>query len=408
MTPSRRLNNLIELFDNLEKTTADPSGIEVLVKLDDDQEGVKEFIEAEVTKRSFSIKYIITPRLEGVFSVWVGMEQLFRMADPDSYFITIISDEPRFTTQGWDNQLRKYMGFFKDDVFRLRLSKVKFANYAAHYDCTFKPDSFPIYTRKWLELTEGTGNCWGSDAYQQCIAFQLSLGPGGYNNIYREGGICRDVVVYDIEMEGLDFGVGVSAAEQKKRHKRNLKEWSRLSSYYMQERFSYLARRINCYIWAREHHIEQFKLINCKNRKTVLLVDKNNKKLLELSYALPRIVVYAQNAYRWMLLLPRKLANMCLTVIRLPVKEISRNNDVKLNEIIPNGYNSNTLKKRLKRTVNNLKIMAWVPINVISRRIDQLLAQSPPGISDKQSKWLKQEMQHQQQYQASLSEKTFI
>lgn len=271
ITPSRRLGNIKEFFDNIEKTVFDPDNVEVLIKFDNDQAGVIDFIEEEIKKRPFTIKYIVTPRLEGIYSVWVAMEQLFFMT-ADSYFIQIISDEPRFLTPHWDKLLKNYIGFFKDDVFRLRLSSMKLTNYSSHYECTFRPDSFPIYTRRWLELSEGTGDCWGSDAYQQCLAFQLALGPGSYFNFYREGGICRDVPVYDINLGGLEFCVGVSSEEQKERHKRNLKEWARLTTYPMQEHFSYLARRMNGYIWAKEQGLKEFKLVKNINRKTVTVV----------------------------------------------------------------------------------------------------------------------------------------
>ncbi len=306
--PSRYLENVRSFLDNIEQTISDPSQVEVLIKLDDDLPESRPFIEAEVNKRPFDIKYIITPRLEGIFSVWLPVEQLFFMSS--GHFIQILSDEPRFKTKHWDLILQKYKKFFPDDVFRLRLSSMKIANYATHYECTFRPDSFPIYTRKWLELTEGAGNCWGSDAYQQCVAFHFALGPGSYFNFYREGGHCRDVVVHEIEMDGLEFGVGVSPEDQVVRHKRNLKEWNRLTSHQMQEHFSYLARRMYCYMWAYTNQIKEFKLITKEHRRTISIVDREGKELLEVSYAVQRLVVYSQNLLRKVLTLPRIKASL--------------------------------------------------------------------------------------------------
>lgn len=423
IVPSRRLDNLKGLFDNLENTVSDSSCIEVLVKLDDDQPNVLEFIESEKQKRLFDIKYIITPRLEGMPSLWIGMERLFYMTDPGSHFVQLISDEPRFITQNWDLVLRKYIGFFADDIFRLRLSKYKFTNYASHYECTFKPDSFPIYTKRWLELTEGTGDCWGSDAFHQCVAFQLSLGPGGYHNFYREGGLCRDIVVNDIELDGLEFGVGVLASEQGERYKRNLKEWSRLTSFVMQERFSYYARRINCYIWAYECGIKQFSLVKRENRKTVALIDSFNQELLELSYALPRLTVYMQNFSRFITLLPKRMLKKCLTIVKFNKKSV--NGALKLNEIIPDGFDAGSQKKRLKYILTNALISVRVPGNFVLGYFDKLFASCAPGIStvcgwktnipkglqfptENQAKWLQQELNNLYQKQSQLSERTHL
>lgn len=298
IVPSRNLDTLKTQFENFEKTTADLNAIEFLIKLDTDQAGALEFIEAEVKKRKFTIKYIITPRLEGTFSLWMGIEQLFGMISDESYFVQIMSDEPYYKTHHWDLKLRNYIHLFPDDVFRLRLSSVKFANYASHYECAFRCDSFPIYTRRWLELTEGIGDCWGSDAYQQCITYHLSLGPGGYHNYYRVGSMWRDISILDIDMGGLEFGVGIDPATQRIRHFKNLQEWRRLSSYKMQERFSYLARRMYCYIWAYENCKNTFSLVLNERNKKVLVINEHHKKIFEVSYKLQWLNIMIQNFIR--------------------------------------------------------------------------------------------------------------
>lgn len=317
VTPSRRFDELSGMFDSVEATVDDPSCIEWLVKFDTDQPGAQEFIEEQQKRRSFTIRSYITPRLEGVFSVWVAMEQLFFESDPDSYFVMLITDEGRFRTKGWDTILReRYMGFYPDDVFRLRVSTTKLLNYTSHYECTFMPDSFPIYTRRWLELTEGTGDCWGSDGFQQCVAYHLWLGPGSplgtgsYLNYYRENSLWRDIPVFDIVFGGMEFGIGVSPDDQKARHQRNLKEWRRLTKYSTQERFSYLARRLYAYSWAYQQEHRDFTLLPDPLRKTVLVQDAEGRLLHEVSYAVPRIIVYTQNALREVILFPRHFTSL--------------------------------------------------------------------------------------------------
>lgn len=445
--PSRRLDNVEGFLDNIEQTTADLTCVEVLVKFDDDQPGVTEFIEAQIKKRPFTIKYIITPRLEGIYSVWVAMEQLFFQTDPDTYFIQILSDEPRFQTPHWDKVLRNYIGFFKDDVFRLRLSSMKFANYPSHYECTFRPDSFPIYTRRWLELTEGTGNCWGSDAYQQCVAYQLSLGVGSYMNVYRENALCRDVVVYDIDLYGLEFGVGVSREEKIERHKRNLREWNRLTTYVMQEHFSYLARRMNCYIWAHEQGIKNFQLRKRENRRTVAIFNDEGRFLTEMSYAVPRFVVYAQNFSRNCVIIPRHLILQFLSfckriLIKVGAISAARKGALSLSKLpflstklrnslfrfgsvkkIASDKPGVLLRRRVKQAVMNSFLVVFLPVYFITKFIDRFFMRSPPGVSvlgrkpdiprrltkptQNQVAWLKKELNTQSHRRAELKHKIF-
>lgn len=446
ITPSRRLANIKGLFDNIEETAHDPSCVEVLIKFDDDQVEAIPFIEEEIKRRPFTIKYIATPRLEGIYSVWVAMEQLFFMSDPSSYFIQIISDEPRFLTPHWDLILRNYIGFYKDDVFRLRLSDMKFASYSSHYECTFRPDSFPIYTRRWLELTEGSGDCWGSDAYQQCVAFQLSIGPGSYNNFYREQGLCRDIPVQDIKLGGLEFLVGVSLEEQQHRHWRNLKEWYRLTTFPMQEHFSYLARRINAYVWAKENDINSFQLVKHPYRKTVGVHLANGRKIKEFSYAVPRLVVYAQNMYRSGFIRMRHLLSWILYKIRmllirvrpfLPAEFVA----TKLRRIVPRPIRQwikrmlpppapaikekLTFKAKIRRAARIFFTALLIPFYYISNRIDKWLSMHPPGISmlykrnpkmpnripaptKEKIAWLKHELNYQVELRQALSKKTFF
>lgn len=444
--PTRRLNNVAGFFDNIEQTVSDPSCVEVLIKFDDDQEGVLEFIENEIRKRPFTIKYIITPRFEGTFSLWIGMESLFYLTDPTSYFIQILSDEPRFKTHHWDKILRKYIGFFPDDVFRLRLSVMKYANYSSHYECTFRPDSFPICTRRWLELTEGTGDCWGSDAYHQCVAYHLSLGPGGYFNFYREGGLWRDVVMNEIELSGLEFGVGVKLEDQLERHKRNLREWNRLTSHVMQEHFSYLARRIYCYIWAHEHGIKEFHFVNYPNRKVLALKLPDGRKVIEVSYGVQRFVIYTQNLIRRVLTFPRRTINLIILTFRVLRARYQNNAPIRILDKV--GTLSGTkkmlflmlhanrktrdefvvgkvsFKRRVKLFVMMVVSYLMTPVNMVFRVFDKLIKMSPPGLTaltKKQPKiprgikppnasqieWLRKEMQWQEDKKRALTNKIF-
>lgn len=420
--PSRYPKNVQAFFDNIQETAHHPQQIEVLVKFDDDQTDTISWLKRQQEIRPFTIKFINTPRIEGFYSGAIAVEQLFYMTDPDSYFIHIMSDEPRFLTKGWDDILRSYQHFFKDDIFRLRLSSFKYKNYSSHYECTFQPDSFPIYTRRWLELTEGTGDCWGSDGYQQCVAFHLALGPKSYFNYFREFTYHRDVVVPNIDMAGLEFAAGVATSIKLEREKRNFAEWNRLTSHPMQEHFSYLARRLYCAIVAAEYRLTEFQLIKNEHHKTVVMVDKYGTEFLEVSYAVPRLVVYTQNLARRLYTTPRLLASRWLKQIKHSQKK-SVQNHVALSEPTPEHLHMeyHSPRKKLRRSLRRLISPYYQLTNFIDQ---QFLTKKRPGISVLYSKrpqlqqgvkpptsaqvmWLREELNNQQTAQKKLRDKLF-
>jgi hypothetical protein len=304
IVPSRRLNDAKGFLDSIEKTTAHPERIEVLFKFDSDQMGVREFIEAEIKKRPFDIKYIVTPRLEGNYSLWLACNKLFFMSSQESYFVQALSDEVRIKTMGWDDILLKYMGFFPDHIFRLRTSTQKLCNYYTQFECNYVPDSFPIYTRQWLNLTDGFGDCWGSDAYQQAVAFHMGLGVDGYKSTNRSGALYRDISIHnEIKYQGIaEYGVDISAEQLKLRTEWIYYEWNRLVSHCKQEEFSYYARRIYLYVFANKNNIKHFRLMKDEKRKKVSLIDLDSQKVVsEVSYAVSFFYVFFSNLRRKLL-----------------------------------------------------------------------------------------------------------
>jgi hypothetical protein len=305
LIPSRRPHQFSGLFDSIEKFTHDLSSIEVLIKVDDDQPEAANVIEKEIKKRPFSIKYISTPRLGGLFTLWDPENDLFKISDPDGYFLIVSTDELRFITPNWDDVLRKYVGFFPDHLFRLRISICKHRNYENNYACTIMPESFAVFTRTWLQVTEGMGDCWGTDAYHQCIAFHLGLGLKSYNDVWHNGGLWRDVQVHDLEFGGLEFGLDVAKQEQQARNVRMVREWRRLTTNSMQRHFTYLARRAYLYAWAHEHGVNSFTIAKRGFDRTAALYDADSgEELLRVSYRPPRLPVYFQNIKRELILLP--------------------------------------------------------------------------------------------------------
>ena len=282
LIPSRNTFFLKRFFDHLETNTLNKKEIEVLVKLDDDID-YSNFIKESKLNYTFHIEYLISPRLEGQPSLWFAVEQLYKLCNVNSYFIQILSDEPYIITKDWDKILESYKDFFSDGVFRLRTSNLKYFNYSNEFDCVTKPDSYPIYTRKWLDLTLGIGDCWGSDAYQQLISYYLSLGPLNYLNFFQRGGaISRDIPIEGIKYSGLEWGVGVNGEKLIYIRKYMLIEWNRLISKKNLENVSYKSMRIFLYILAKSVNLKKFSII--RNGNCVELIDEKKKLCVLIVY----------------------------------------------------------------------------------------------------------------------------
>lgn len=285
--PCRKIDYLKRFLKNLKKNTYDKSQIEVIVKLDNDKKEFEKFKILNEKKWGFKIKFLVSPRLEGQPSLWLADEQMFRLTNKNSYFIQLLSDEPYIKTFHWDKILSKYRKYYDDDIFRLRLSKIKYFNYQNEFDCVTKPDSYPIFTRRWLEVSLGMGDSWASDAYHQLVAFYLSMGPMNYRNFFKHGSLNRDVVCSDIKYGGLDWGEGISKDMMSYMSNYIYNEWTRLCSYKNLINISYKATRLYLYVLAKSLKFKNFKILRQSNFTCALY--KGDNKFLEIFFKPPLI-----------------------------------------------------------------------------------------------------------------------
>lgn len=295
--PSRRPHQISGLFDSIENTVDDPSCVEAVVKIDNDMPDALANIEAEIAKRPFRIRFINTPRMGGQFTLWLAMDDLFAMCDPEAYFIMMVTDETRFLTKGWDNILRTYVGAFDDDVFRLRVSEHKYVHYSNILSCSTKPECFPIMTRRWLELAEGLCNlCYAPDCFQQAIAFHLSLGRRSYNDLWQADALFRDIPVRELEFAGWEFGQDITPKERIGREIYMYQQWLRLCTYPEQRKVAYIAKRIFLYCWAVEQGHDNLRFYRSEFDHSLAVVDNNTQKVLRrVTYDPPRLPIYLTN-----------------------------------------------------------------------------------------------------------------
>ena len=104
LVPSRRPKQLEGLIDSLSENTADKSRIDLIVKCDDDMlEQYRELMLRKAKETGISMRWISTPRLFGVFTMWINTQLMWRAVKPDSYFVFVLTDEGRFIVKGWDD-----------------------------------------------------------------------------------------------------------------------------------------------------------------------------------------------------------------------------------------------------------------------------------------------------------------
>ncbi len=264
ISASNRPHHMQGFLENLQQTLQDPSCIELLVKIDDGDAVMQTLLAEAVEKYPFEIRYIQTPRLDGYYTLHYGYQQLFEMSNKETYFIFPVNEEVRFKTQGWDAVLAKYIKFFEDDLFRLKISRLKYRNYYSIHDCGPTPENYPFLTRKWVELAGGIGDCWGPDGWHQYIDFHLGQ-TEGLNGI---PGLFRSVPIHDILIGGEEAGKELSPQQSRIRSHRIFQEWWRMYSTPVQQEFRRIATRMYVYSWARNEGFNDFEIIeNTKIKK---------------------------------------------------------------------------------------------------------------------------------------------
>jgi hypothetical protein len=286
---------LVSLLDNLEQLASDPSCFEVLVKVDSEDAHMQAVLAAEVPRRKFRVRPLITPRRRGYEDLWEALNELFHLTDPAAYFVCNINDEVRIRTLGWDDCLRRYVGLFPDHIFRLRTSRLKFRNYYDFWECGFAPENYGFYTKRWLDICGDWNPCFGPDSSQQYIAYYL--GHATYPGIKQYN---RDVPILDIEWDNEGVGRNLSPSNQQRRTAVNFRLWQRQVSHPMQQELYRRARLLQAHIMQAEcASLCPIEIVDDPRKRTVLLRDANDGALLDLlSYRLSRIGIFLGNIRR--------------------------------------------------------------------------------------------------------------
>jgi glycosyltransferase involved in cell wall biosynthesis len=281
-------------FDNIEETADNPHDIEVLVNIDIDNQGMKHFIESEIPKRKFTLKYIETPKPKSFCDLWQPINNLLEITDPNAYFLLNVSDEMLFKTNGWDTILKKYVGYFPDHLFRLRASRHKFRNYFDRWECSFAQDSIPITTKKWLDVSGDWNPCFGPDSFQQLVSFYLAK-EGRFSN----ENFLRDIPILDIEFLGDVPSLGMAKDKEWRHHRDHIKAMEICQSPKMQLEARRRAILIKANILAYTYELSNYTIQDIKSSKEIWIINAKTKAVIEkFDYNVNRLFILLTNYWR--------------------------------------------------------------------------------------------------------------
>lgn len=291
---SNRPTQLMTYLDNIEDTIDDPQSIEVLVNIDDDDTNMETTLRREQQQRPFTIKFTRTPRPTSFCDLWAPINKLLEIADPHAYFLLNISDEMLFATHGWDTILKKYVGYFPDDLFRLRASRNQFRNYFDRWECSFAQDAIPITTKKWVDIGGDWNPCFGPDSFQQLISFYLAR-----EGQFSSKNFLREMPLLEIKFHGDVPGLGIDRAKAWKHARNHLKAMQICQSYPMQLEAKRRAMLIKGHILAYQNQLQSFELKDDKAEKVIALIDKGNNIVVKrISYRVSKIGITLTNEWR--------------------------------------------------------------------------------------------------------------
>ena len=226
---SKNIENLEEVFNSYQDNAFDQKNFEIIVNINKDDIELKKYLDKQIITRKFKLKY--TMSYEGdYFSGHINNNIMLSMIDKKTYFISCTGDRVKVKTKNWDQILEKYVGFYEDDIFRIKFSKFKNRKYFDFWECCFAPANITFTTKKTLEINKNNFSpCFSHDAFQQCIYFYLEKHDHFNSNQYN-----RDIVDSDIKFTG-DIPEPKNSEDNYKRIHGQLKAWSILTSAKMQK-----------------------------------------------------------------------------------------------------------------------------------------------------------------------------
>lgn len=282
-----------EFLENIKQTVDNLSCIEVLIKIDEEDHVMRALLDDAIQTYRFDIRYLLLPCLKMYDDLPTVYQQLFNIANQDSYYIQIASEEIRFKTQGWDTILNNYIHFFQDDIFRLKIAQHKFRNYYSFHDCGPAADQYAFISRKWLELSGGLGQSSEFSSWHQHIDYHLGQ-TKGINDI---PGLFRSIPMNEIVLEE-DAVNKLLSQNNDMTTDDHFQEWSRMYSVKAQQKFRRIATKMLAYIWAKNENLQDFSIKENTFINRVTVIDnKTSNSLKGFFYHVSSFHIRLQNFY---------------------------------------------------------------------------------------------------------------
>lgn len=235
---SNRPDQFTDFVKNVDSTISNKNAYEIIVKIDSEDTVMIDCL-AELVKTygANRIKPLVGPRKLGPWSTWEFYNEMFHLTHEKAYFLWNPSDEVRFVEKDWDKVLRNYIAFFKDNIFRLKLSDNRLRNFYHFHEVLGCPDNFPFMTKKWMDLCGLWGDCHSPDLFHQAVSYYL-----GKDNIF------RDIPIFDIEIGGIEAGLLIPPEKMASRTNNIRLLWIIALSKKMRSRYIAHAAKIRFFI----------------------------------------------------------------------------------------------------------------------------------------------------------------
>ncbi len=286
LVPSKNKNNLNEFFNSFENNAASPSSFEVIVNIDENDLDMKNFLEQQILKRKFFLKYIESQ--PGYFNGHIHNNTAQELSNKDAYFITCLTDRMQISTKDWDHKLSKYKNFFKDDIFRLTCSEFKSRNYIDYWESCFAPSNIVFTTRKWIEICNYQWSpVFSADSFQQSISYYMMT----YNN-FSSYHFKRDVSLNEFLFDGQKPEPKSEIDEYERLHGQ-LKAWDILVSPNIQQVAKRIAMKLIINILKSEYDD-----ISYVQNKSSYVLYRDGKAFLKLKFEVSSFKYHFLNFFR--------------------------------------------------------------------------------------------------------------
>ena len=258
---TNRIDNLIELINNIENTVENIHDIELIIHVDKSDYKIINYLESYKNSGNLLIKYFASDLVTDFKYLYKAYNPLISLTSKSVKFISLISDEIRFKTPGWDKIILGYSNYYQDGIFRLKLSKYKYFNYNDEWECGFAPDSLAFYSRDWIFLQGMWNPCTGPDSFQSLVSFYMMRAVEFTHTQY-----CRDIVDPFLLFSGEGASIGLVGDAKRKRIADNNYDWFKLFSFNNLS----IAKRNACILIA---FIEYKKIISYSNYLELRILD---------------------------------------------------------------------------------------------------------------------------------------